>query len=87
VLLSPVLPPLPPSWRYEYGHIAIFWLDTRNFAINFMDSDASFVSKRPGRQHCLNRTFDVFEDAGLNACRGGLTGAVVAGVSKTATAS
>lgn len=33
------------SKRYEYGHIAIFWLDTRNFAINFMDSDASFVSK------------------------------------------
>lgn len=33
------------SSKYEYGHIAIFWLDTRNFAINFMDSDASFVSK------------------------------------------
>jgi len=33
------------SSKYEYGHIAIFWLDTRNFAINFMDSDASFESK------------------------------------------
>ncbi|MDI6955848.1 PilN family type IVB pilus formation outer membrane protein [Pantoea sp. Pa-EAmG] len=33
------------SSKFEYGHIAIFWLDTRNFAINFMDSDASFVSK------------------------------------------
>ncbi|WP_099319797.1 PilN family type IVB pilus formation outer membrane protein [Erwinia amylovora] len=33
------------SSKYEYGHIAIFWLDTRNFAINFMDNDASFVSK------------------------------------------
>lgn len=33
------------SDKFEYGHIAIFWLDTRTFPINFMDSDASFVSK------------------------------------------
>lgn len=33
------------SSKYEYGHIAIFWLDTRNFAINFMDSDNGFESK------------------------------------------
>ncbi|PIF06892.1 PilN family type IVB pilus formation outer membrane protein [Candidatus Pantoea floridensis] len=44
-LLDNVTTRLGLSWRYEYGHIAIFWLDTRNFAINFMDSDASFVSK------------------------------------------
>ncbi|MBK0098913.1 secretin N-terminal domain-containing protein [Erwinia sp. S63] len=44
-LLDNVTTRLGLSWRYEYGHIAIFWLDTRNFAINFMDSDASFMSK------------------------------------------
>jgi len=44
-LLDNVTTRLGLSWRYEYGHIAIFWLDTRNFAINFMDSDASFESK------------------------------------------
>lgn len=44
-LLDNVTTRLGLSWRYEYGHIAIFWLDTRNFAINFMDNDASFVSK------------------------------------------
>lgn len=44
-LLDNVTTRLGLSWRYEYGHIAIFWLDTRNFPINFMDSDASFVSK------------------------------------------
>ncbi|WP_342656073.1 PilN family type IVB pilus formation outer membrane protein (plasmid) [Pantoea sp. RSPAM1] len=44
-LLDNVTTRLGLSWRYEYGHIAIFWLDTRNFAINFMDSDASFASK------------------------------------------
>lgn len=44
-LLDNVTTRLGLSWRYEYGHIAIFWLDTRNFAVNFMDSDASFVSK------------------------------------------
>jgi type IVB pilus formation R64 PilN family outer membrane protein len=33
------------SSKFEYGHIAIFWLDTRTFAVNFMDSDASFESK------------------------------------------
>ncbi|MEI2606596.1 PilN family type IVB pilus formation outer membrane protein [Erwinia aphidicola] len=44
-LLDNVTTRLGLSWRYEYGHVAIFRLDTRNFAINFMDSDASFVSK------------------------------------------
>lgn len=44
-LLDNVTTRLGLSWRYEYGHVAIFWLDTRNFAINFMDSDASFESK------------------------------------------
>lgn len=44
-LLDNVTTRLGLSWRYEYGHIAIFWLDTRTFAINFMDSDASFESK------------------------------------------
>lgn len=44
-LLDNVTTRLGLSWRYEYGHIAIFWLDTRTFAVNFMDSDASFESK------------------------------------------
>ncbi|EAR6585342.1 PilN family type IVB pilus formation outer membrane protein [Salmonella enterica] len=33
------------SWRYEEGRIVIFYLDTRNFPVLFMDSLASFTSK------------------------------------------
>lgn len=33
------------SWRYEEGRIVIFYLDTRNFPVLFMDSQASFTSK------------------------------------------
>lgn len=33
------------SWRYEDGRIVIFSLDTRNFPVLFMDSQASFTSK------------------------------------------
>lgn len=33
------------SWRYEEGRIVIFYLDTRNFPVLFMDSQAGFTSK------------------------------------------
>jgi len=33
------------SWRYEDGRIVIFYLDTRNFPVLFMDSLAAFTSK------------------------------------------
>lgn len=33
------------SWRYEDGRIVIFYLDTRNFPVLFMDSLANFTSK------------------------------------------
>ncbi|EAO6409446.1 PilN family type IVB pilus formation outer membrane protein [Salmonella enterica] len=33
------------SWRYEEGRIVIYYLDTRNFPVLFMDSQAGFTSK------------------------------------------
>ncbi|MBU9819683.1 PilN family type IVB pilus formation outer membrane protein [Rahnella sp. BCC 1045] len=33
------------SWRFEYGHVAIFYLDTRNYPVMFMDSLTGFDSK------------------------------------------
>lgn len=33
------------SWRYEEGRIVIYYLDTQNFPVLFMDSLASFSSK------------------------------------------
>lgn len=33
------------SWRYEEGRIVIYYLDTRNFPVLFMDSQAGFSSK------------------------------------------
>lgn len=33
------------SWSYEQGRITIFYLDTRTFPVNFMDSKAAFGSK------------------------------------------
>jgi type IVB pilus formation R64 PilN family outer membrane protein len=44
-LLDNVTTRLGLSWRYEQGRIAIFYLDTRTFPVNFMDSKASFGSK------------------------------------------
>ncbi|MFZ4220673.1 PilN family type IVB pilus formation outer membrane protein [Enterobacter ludwigii] len=44
-LLDNVTTRLGLSWRYEQGHIAIFYLDTRTFPVMFMDSTASFSSK------------------------------------------
>lgn len=44
-LLDNITTRLGLSWRYEQGHIAIFYLDTRTFPVLFMDSTASFSSK------------------------------------------
>lgn len=44
-LLDNVTARLGLSWRYEQGRIAIFYVDTRNFPVMFMDSKASFGSK------------------------------------------
>ncbi|MFQ6283713.1 PilN family type IVB pilus formation outer membrane protein [Yersinia enterocolitica] len=44
-LLDNVTTRLGLSWRYEEGRIAIFYLDTRTFPVNFMDSKAGFASK------------------------------------------
>ncbi|MDN0112730.1 PilN family type IVB pilus formation outer membrane protein [Yersinia mollaretii] len=44
-LLDNVTTRLGLSWRYEQGRIAIFYLDTRTFPVNFMDSKAGFASK------------------------------------------
>lgn len=44
-LLDNVTTRLGLSWRYEHGRVAIFYLDTRLFPVNFMDSKAGFSSK------------------------------------------
>ncbi|OVZ88334.1 PilN family type IVB pilus formation outer membrane protein [Yersinia kristensenii] len=44
-LLDNVTTRLGLSWRYEQGRIAIFYLDTRSFPIDFQDSKTEFTSK------------------------------------------
>ncbi|WP_369305534.1 secretin N-terminal domain-containing protein [Yersinia ruckeri] len=44
-MLDNVTTRLGLSWRHEQGRIAIFYLDTRTFPVNFMDSKAGFTSK------------------------------------------
>ncbi|WP_426575562.1 PilN family type IVB pilus formation outer membrane protein (plasmid) [Xenorhabdus stockiae] len=44
-MLDNVTTRLGVSWRYEKGRITIFYLDTRTFPVNFMDSKAAFNAK------------------------------------------
>ncbi|EKS6646035.1 PilN family type IVB pilus formation outer membrane protein, partial [Enterobacter hormaechei] len=44
-LLDNITTRLGLSWRYEQGHIAIFYLDTRTFPVLFMDSVSGFSSR------------------------------------------
>ena len=44
-LLDNITTRLGLSWRYEQGHITLFYVDTRTFPVMFMDSVTAFNSK------------------------------------------
>ncbi|MEY4474668.1 MAG: Outer rane lipoprotein BfpB [Pseudomonadota bacterium] len=44
-LLDSVTSRLGLSWRYDHGRVSIFYLETRNFPVQLMDSNSGFNSK------------------------------------------
>lgn len=68
-LLDNITTRLGLSWRYEHGQVSVFYLDTQNFPVLFMDNVTDFSSKVVSGTTSSNGT-----SGGSSDSSGGLTG-------------
>ncbi|MFJ3459449.1 PilN family type IVB pilus formation outer membrane protein [Scandinavium goeteborgense] len=68
-LLDNVTTRMGLSWRYDHGHVSVFYLDTRHYPILFMDNVTDFSSKVVSGTTSSNGT-----SGGSSGSSGGLSG-------------